>query len=105
MLDVVVSTRAIRLRGRTCLVGVWRDIGDRKAAERRWKESRPAADHHRRGAAARLLEGPGPALPGLQPGLRARRRQVDSPAELLGKDDHQLVWADQAGATAPTTAP
>jgi two-component system sensor histidine kinase/response regulator len=76
VIDVFVSTRAIRLRGRTCLVGVWRDIGKSKAAEEALKESRnllqtiidTAPD-------ARFLEGPEPALPGLQPGLRARRRQ------------------------------
>ncbi|MBL0151934.1 MAG: PAS domain S-box protein [Ideonella sp.] len=33
IIDVLVSARAIRLRGRTCLVGVWHDIGERKEAE------------------------------------------------------------------------
>jgi len=33
VLEVFLSVRAIQLRGRTCMVAVWRDIGARKAAE------------------------------------------------------------------------
>jgi PAS domain S-box-containing protein len=36
-IDVYIGIRAIQLHGRTCLVGVWRDIGERKEAERNLK--------------------------------------------------------------------
>ncbi len=96
LLEVVVRARAIRLRGRTCLVAVWHDIGDRKVTEQALEQSR------------RLLQTIIDATPlrifwkdqdlrylGCNPAF-ARDAGVGSPADLLGKDDHQLVWADQA---------
>ena len=40
LIDVFVRARPIRLRGRTCLVGVWRDIGELKAAQQSLRASR-----------------------------------------------------------------
>ncbi len=95
-IEVLVSTRAIRLRGRACLVRVWRDIGQHKAAAEAVIESRG------------LLQAIIDAVPmrifwkdrdlrylGCNPAF-ARDAGKSSPDELLGKDDFELVWADQA---------
>jgi PAS domain S-box-containing protein len=96
VVDVFVSTRAIRLRGRACLVRVWRDIGASKAAAEALKESR------------NLLQAIIDAVPmrvfwkdqdlrylGCNPAF-AHDAGMASPEDLLGKDDFQLAWAEQA---------
>jgi PAS domain S-box-containing protein len=95
-IDVLVSTRAIRLRGRACLVRVWRDIGQHKAAAEAIEESRS------------LLQTIIDAVPmrifwkdqelrylGCNPAF-ARDAGKALPGELLGKDDFELAWAEQA---------
>jgi PAS domain S-box-containing protein len=95
-IDVLVSTRAIRLRDRACLVRVWRDMGANKAAAEALKESR------------NLLQAIIDAVPmrvfwkdqdlrylGCNPAF-ARDAGLTRPEELLGKDDFQLAWAEQA---------
>ncbi len=96
ILDVQLSTRAIRLRGRTCVVGVWRDIGERKAAEQALTESR------------NLLQAIIDTVPmrvfwkdrdlrylGCNPAF-ARDAGKNHPDELIGKDDFEMGWARQA---------
>ncbi|MDO9315868.1 MAG: PAS domain S-box protein [Burkholderiaceae bacterium] len=96
VIDALVRSRAIRLRGRTCLVGVWHEVGKRKAAEQAIRESR------------KLLQAIIDAAPmrvfwkdldlrylGCNPAF-ARDAGRSAPEELLGEDDHHLAWADQA---------
>ncbi|MBL8312741.1 MAG: PAS domain S-box protein [Rubrivivax sp.] len=96
VIDVFVSTRAIRLRGRACLVRVWRDIGASKAAAEALQESR------------NLLQAIIDAVPtrifwkdqdlrylGCNPAF-AHDAGWAKPQDLLGKDDFQLAWAEQA---------
>jgi PAS domain S-box-containing protein len=96
VIDVVVSARAIRLRGNTCVVGVWHDIGERKAAQQALNESR------------NLLQAIIDEVPvrvfwkdselrylGCNPAF-ARDAGFIHPNELIGKTDFEMGWAEQA---------
>jgi len=98
IIEVALSSRAIRLRGRTCLVGVWHDIGERKAAHEALQNSR------------NLLKAIIDAVPmrvfwkdqnlrylGCNPAF-ARDAGKSDPDDLLGKDDFEMTWAEQAEA-------
>jgi PAS domain S-box-containing protein len=96
LLDVYVNTRAIRLHGRTCLVGVWRDIGGRKAAELALKESRNLLQTVIDTAPMRVFwKDRDLRYLGCNPAF-ARDAGKNHPDELLGKDDFQMGWAEQA---------
>jgi PAS domain S-box-containing protein len=96
LLDVYVNTRAIRLHGRTCLVGVWRDIGERKMAELALKESRNLLQTVIDTAPMRVFwKDRDLRYLGCNPAF-ARDAGKNHPDELLGKDDFQMGWAEQA---------
>ena len=96
VIDVFVSTRAIRLRGRTGLVGVWRDIGKSKAAEEALKESRNLLQTIVDTAPMRVFwKDQNLRYLGCNPAF-ARDAGKTHPDEILGQDDFQLTWAAQA---------
>jgi PAS domain S-box-containing protein len=96
VIDVFSSSRAIRLRGRTCLVGVWHDIGDRKDAEKALKESRTLLQTIIDSVPMRVFwKDQHLRYLGCNPAF-AHDAGKSTPRELLGQDDHQLAWAEQA---------
>jgi PAS domain S-box-containing protein len=96
MLDVFVNTRAISLHGRICLVGVWREVGQRKAAEKALEESRNLLQTIIDTAPMRVFwKDCDLRYLGCNPAF-ARDAGKTRPDELLGKDDYQMGWAPQA---------
>ncbi|MBX9717134.1 MAG: PAS domain S-box protein, partial [Burkholderiaceae bacterium] len=96
VIDVFVSSRAIRLRGRPSLVCVWRDIGERKAAEKDLRDSRKLLQTIIDAAPVRVFwKDRNLRYLGCNPAF-ARDAGKAVPAELLGKDDSQMAWADQS---------
>jgi PAS domain S-box-containing protein len=84
-------------RAGTCLLGVWSDITERKRQSGALGVAQPAADHHRHRPGAGFLEGTATSsISAATPPSRTTR--LSGPAEVIGKDDHQMVWADQANA-------
>jgi PAS domain S-box-containing protein len=96
VLNVYVNTRAIRLRGRTCLVAVWRDIGERKAAEQAVEESRNLLQTVIDTAPMRVFwKDRDLRYLGCNPAF-ARDAGKTRPEELIGRDDFEMAWAEQA---------
>jgi PAS domain S-box-containing protein len=96
ILDVYVNTRAIRLRGCACLVGVWRDIGERKSADEALRQSRNLLQAIIDTAPMRVFwKDQDLRYLGCNPAF-ARDAGKTHPDELLGKDDFQMAWAEQA---------
>jgi len=96
LIDVFIRVRPVRLRGRTCLVGVWRDIGELKAAEQSLRASRQLLQTIVDVAPLRIFwKDRDLRYLGCNPAF-ARDAGKDTPQDLLGRDDHQMSWANQA---------
>ncbi|MDL2336733.1 MAG: PAS domain S-box protein [Pseudomonadota bacterium] len=96
VIDVFVSSRAIRLSGRTGLVCVWRDIGERKAAEQALRESRHLLQTIIDAAPIRVFwKDRELRYLGCNPAF-ARDAGKSAPEDLIGKGDRELDWADQS---------
>ncbi len=96
VLDVHLSVRVIQLHGRKMLVGVWRDVGQSKAAEKALEESRNLLQAVIDTAPMRVFwKDRDLRYLGCNP-VFARDAGKNHPAELIGKDDFQMGWAEQA---------
>ncbi|MBP6764861.1 MAG: PAS domain S-box protein, partial [Rubrivivax sp.] len=96
VLEVLVSTRAIGLRGRACLVGTWHDIGERKSAQEALEQSRNLLQAIIDAAPLRVFwKDQHLRYLGCNPAF-ARDAGKSSPEELLGLDDFAMAWAEQA---------
>jgi PAS domain S-box-containing protein len=96
VLDVRLSVRVIQLHGRKMLVGVWRDVGQSKAAEKALEESRNLLQAVIDTAPMRVFwKDRDLRYLGCNPAF-ARDAGKNHPDELLGKDDFQVGWAEQA---------
>ena len=95
-IEVTASLRALRLRGRTCLVGVWHDIGERKATDQALRESRALLQAIIDAAPMRVFwKDRDLRYLGCNPAF-ARDAGRASPQEVIGRTDTELAWADQA---------
>jgi len=98
VIEVSLNSRAIRLRGRTCLVGVWHDIGERKAAHEALQDSRNLLKAIIDAAPMRVFwKDRNLRYLGCNPAFAHDAGKSD-PDELLGKDDFELSWAEHAEA-------
>ena len=96
VIDVHLSVRVIQLHGRKLMVGVWRDVGQSKAAERALKESRNLLQAIIDTAPMRVFwKDSDLRYLGCNPAF-ARDAGKARPEELLGKDDYEMGWAPQA---------
>jgi PAS domain S-box-containing protein len=96
VLDVRINVRAIQLLGRTCLLGVWRDIGQSKAVALALKESRDLLKVIIDTAPMRVFwKDQNLRYLGCNPAF-ARDAGKTHPDELIGKDDFEMAWAEQA---------
>jgi PAS domain S-box-containing protein len=96
VLDVHLSVRVIQLHGRKMLVGVWRDVGQSKAAEKALEESRNLLQAVIDTAPMRVFWKDGDLrYLGCNPAF-ARDAGKNHPDDLVGKDDFQMGWAEQA---------
>jgi len=96
VLDVRLSVRAISLHGRDYVVGVWRDVTEQNAAQAALAESLNLLKTIIDTAPIRVFwKDRNLRYLGCNPAF-ARDAGKSDPGELIGKDDYQMGWVEQA---------
>ena len=94
--DRVISNRPVQVRGRTCLAHVWHDVTERKLAERELVESRNLLQAVVDTAPMRVFwKDRDLKYLGCNPAF-ARDAGKDDPRDVIGHDDFELGWAEEA---------
>ncbi|MBL8490895.1 MAG: PAS domain S-box protein, partial [Rhodocyclaceae bacterium] len=94
--NVLVSLKAIELRGKTLLVGTWSDITENKRSESAVAESRNLLQTVIDTAPVRVFwKDRDLRYLGCNPAFATDAGKA-SPHEVIGRDDHEMAWSEQA---------